>query len=109
MCIRDRLTPLYDELNDALTVLERRKSVLTDVDDIELVMGEHSGLLEFTKKISYELYKLTGDKKYVDRVLGLHESGIYNRIRSRLDKNDSLQFAHLPDEIQKMCIRDRLY
>ncbi len=95
-----QLTPLYDELNEALTVLERRKSVLTDVDDIELVMGEHSGLLEFTKKISYELYKLTGDKKYVDRVLGLHESGIYNRIRSRLDKNDSLQFAHLPDEIQ---------
>ena len=95
-----QLTPLYDELNEALTVLERRKSVLTDVDDIELVMSEHSGLLEFTKKISYELYKLTGDKKYVDRVLGLHESGIYNRIRSRLDKNDSLQFAHLPDEIQ---------
>lgn len=95
-----RLTPLYDELNGALTVLERRKSVLTDVDDIELVMGEHAGLLEFTKKISYELYKLTGDKKYLDRVMGLHESGIYNRIRSRLDKNDSLKFANVPVQIQ---------
>lgn len=95
-----RLTPLYEELNSALRVLERRKSVLTDVDDIELVMGEHSGLLEFAKKISYELYKLTGDKKYLDNVMGLHESGIYNRIRSRLDKNDSLQFAHIPIQIQ---------
>ncbi len=95
-----RLTPLYDELNGALIVLERRKSVLTDVDDIELVMAEHAGLLEFTKKISYELYKLTGDKKYLDRVMGLHESGIYNRIRSRLDKNDSLKFANVPVQIQ---------
>lgn len=95
-----RLTPLYDELNGALSVLERRKSVLTDVDDIELVMGEHAGLLEFTKKISYELYKVTGDKKYLDRAMGLHESGIYNRIRSRLDKNDSLKFANVPVQIQ---------
>jgi len=54
----------------------------------------------FTKYISYELYKLTGDKKYLDRVMGLHESGIYNRIRSRLDKNDSLQFANVPVQIQ---------
>ncbi len=96
----ERLTPLYDDLNGALTVLERRKSMLTNVEDIELVMAEHSGLLEFAKKISYELYKLTGDKKYLDRVMGLHESGIYNRIRSRLDKNDSLHFANVPVKIQ---------
>lgn len=94
------LIPLYVELNAALSVLERRKSVLIDVEDIELVISEHSALLEFTKKISYELYQLSGDKKYLGRVMGLHESGIYNRIRSRLDKNDSLQFVHVPVQIQ---------
>lgn len=94
------LTPLFNELNAALIILERRKSVLTDVKDIELVMADHSDLLEFVKKLSYELYKLTGDKSYLDRLMGIHESGLYNRIRSRLDKNDSLQFAHLPIQTQ---------
>jgi CHAT domain-containing protein len=94
------LTPLYNELNNALITLERRKSVLTDVEDIQLVMREHSDLLDFVKKISYELYKLTNNKKYLDRVMGLHESGLYNRIRSRLDKNDSLRFAGVPVKIQ---------
>jgi hypothetical protein len=93
------LTPLYNELNNALITLERRKSVLTDVEDIQLVMREHSDLVDFVKKISYELYKHTNDKKYLDRLVGLHESGLYNRIRSRLDKNDSLQFAGVPVEI----------
>ncbi len=100
------LKPLFSELNNALTILERRKSVLTDVVDIELVMTEHSDLLEFLKKLSYDLYKLTGDKSYLDRLMSLHESGLYNRIRSRLDKNDSLQFAHLP--IQNQILEKRL-
>ncbi len=94
------LTPLYDELNTALTILERLKSVLTELEDIELVMTEHSDLVEFVKKISYELYKLTNNKKYLDRVMGLHESGLYNRIRSRLDKNYSIAFAGVPVKIQ---------
>jgi CHAT domain-containing protein len=94
------LTPLYDQLNTALTILERRKSILTDAEDIELVMTEHADLVEFIKKISFELYKLTNNKKYLDRVMGLHESGLYNRIRSRLDKNDSLVFAGVPVKIQ---------
>ena len=100
------LKPLYDELNTVLTSLERRKSVLTNVEDIELVMAEHSDLLEFLKKLSYDLYRLTGDKSYLNRLMSLHESGLYNRIRSRLDKNDSLQFAQLP--IQNQLLERRL-
>ncbi len=100
------LKPLFKELNTALTILERRKSVLTDVGDIQLVMTDHSDLLEFLKKLSYDLYKLTGDKSYLNRLMSLHESGLYNRIRSRLDKNDSLQFAHLP--MQNQILEKRL-
>ncbi len=108
------LKPMYNELNAALTILERRKSVLTDAEDIELVMTEHSDLVEFVKKISYELYKLTNNKKYLDRVMGLHESGLYNRIRSRLDKKDSMRFSGVPAIIQleekrlKLAISDAL-
>ena len=61
---------------------------------------------EFLKKLSYDLYKLTGDKSYLDRLMSLQESGLYNRIRSRLDKNDSLQFAHLP--IKNQILEKRL-
>lgn len=94
------LSALLKELNEALTVLERRKSVISDPADITLLMADHSELLEFVKKINLDLFNLTKDQAYIDRLMSLHESGIYNRIRSRLDKNDSVTFAHIPESIQ---------
>jgi CHAT domain-containing protein len=94
------LSAMLKELNEALSLLERRKSVISDAGDIGLVMADHADLLEFVKKITFDLYNLTRDQAYIDRLLSLHESGIYNRIRSRLDKNDSLEFAHLPGSVR---------
>ena len=59
-------------------------------------MADNNELLEFTKKITFELYQLNGDQAYIDRLMSLQESGIYNRIRSRLDRTDSLQFTKVP-------------
>jgi len=94
------LTSLLTALDEALALLERRKSVIGNTDDAGLLVADHEDLLQFIKKINADLFRLTKNGTYIDRLVGLHESGLYNRIRSRLDANDSLQFVNLPQGTQ---------
>jgi CHAT domain-containing protein len=94
------LTVLLKEVQEAFGLLERRKSVISDANDISLLMADHTDLIDFAKKITYDLYKLTDESTYISELMNLQESGIYNRIRARLDKNDSLQFLHIPLQVQ---------
>ena len=95
------LTAILKELKEALNILEKRKSILQDPKDIGLLMADHSDLLEFIKKITLDLYNTTHVETYADELISLHESGIYNRIRSRLDKSGTLQFAYLPAGVEE--------
>jgi CHAT domain-containing protein len=96
------LSPLIKELDEAITSLERRKSILTDATDINLLMADQTELLAFTKKLNLDLYKASNDKGYLEKLIQLHESSVYNRIRSRLDKTSDIQFAKLsPGTIEK--------
>lgn len=99
------ISPLLSELTGALAILERRKTVLNNADDIGLLMADQSDLVKFIEKLNVDLYKLTNDGSYLKKLIGLHESAMYNRIRARLDKTDSLPFAHLPASVQT---RERL-
>lgn len=94
------LQNILSQLDEALALLERRKSIISDEGDINLIMSDHAELLEFVKKLNYDLFKLTSNTQYLDRLISLQESGIYNRIRARLEKNDSLKFANLPAQIR---------
>lgn len=87
---------IRNELRGALGILEQHKSVLQDAQDIGLLIADHTELLDFIKKLTWELYGSSGLPGYVDELISLHESGLYNRIRSRLDKNEAMQFADLP-------------
>ncbi len=42
------------------------------------------------------MYQLTNNDKYLDQAINLHESGLYNRIRARLDKQKAVEFSNLP-------------
>ncbi len=94
------LTAIQQELNEALLLVERHRTIMNDVADIDRLMAEQTDLLAFVKKITFELYKLTGSPAYIQRLMSLQESAVYNRIRARLDKNDSLHFARLPQHVQ---------
>ncbi|HEX2534892.1 MAG TPA: CHAT domain-containing protein [Chitinophagaceae bacterium] len=95
------LKAILNELNEALTILERRKSILPDVKDAGLLLADHMDLLDFIKLVNLDLYRLTGDRSYIGRVLSLQESGVYTRIRARLDKSDSILFARVPRSLQQ--------
>lgn len=96
---RTALNAILTELDEALNILEKRKSVIRDEADINLLMADHAELIDFTKQILFDLYQTTGLEIYADRLISLHESGMYNRLRARLDKRETLQFAHLPPKI----------
>lgn len=93
-----KLTAILNELKQALELLEKRKAVLSDPNDIGLMMADHTELIEFIKQITLDLYNLTNDEKYGEELISFHESSIYNRIRSRLDKSTA-QFASLPPDL----------
>lgn len=93
------LTGVLSELNKALVILEQRKVLITDPKDISTLLADNISLLNFVKKITLELYQVTGEQKYADQLVSLHESALYNRIRSRLDQAGNIDFAHLPSSV----------
>lgn len=95
-----QLRSLLAALDEALAILERKKTIMTDASSINLLMADHAELMEFVKKITLELYEATHNEAYLNRLITVHESALYSRIRSRLDKNDSLQFLKVPAKIR---------
>lgn len=79
------LDTLATSLNKAQTILEQCKKAYYNQKDISDLLDEYASIASFNKQIQLDLYKLTKNKIYLNKLLELHESSIYNRIRSRLN------------------------
>ncbi len=90
------LAQVLAQLHTALQVLEKRKFLIDDEESINILIADNKELIDFSKKIALELYQLTNNDKYLDDAVNLHESGLYNRIRARLDKQKAVEFSNLP-------------
>lgn len=90
------LTGILNELKEATAIIERKKTVLSEAKDINLLIANYKELHDFINKIQLQLYNITGNSTYLDKIIDLHESAIYTRIRSRLDKQKALQFSNVP-------------
>ena len=73
---------LLEQLEQAITILEQRKKVVTSHGDVTILINENEALLNFAKKLRLELYNKTKDEAYLNEVISIHESAIYNRIRT---------------------------
>lgn len=93
------LNTILNELNKALSILEKRKVLITDPKDVSTLIADNVALLNFVKKITLDLYQATGAQQYADQLVSLHESALYNRIRSRLDQAGNLSFIHVPSSV----------
>jgi CHAT domain-containing protein len=100
------LANVLHQLNMGLQLLEKRKFLIDDEESINILIADNKELITFAKKIALELYQLTDNDKYLDQTINLHESGLYNRIRARLDKQKAVEFSNLPatvyDEEKKL-------
>lgn len=86
-------------LNDALQLLEKRKFLIDDEESINILISDNKDLISFAKKVALELYQLTNNEAYLEKVVNLHESGLYNRIRARIDKEKAIAFTNLPAHV----------
>ncbi len=93
------LANVLGQLNTALQLLEKRKFLIDDEESINILLSDNKELIDFAKKIALELYQLTNNDTYLDQAVNLHESGLYNRIRARIDKQKAVEFSNLPPAV----------
>lgn len=85
-------------MNKALHSIETRKSLVATDEDVNVLLENSQELFDFGKELYYRLYERTKDKKYLEKLIELHESAIYHRIRTRLNLSKN-QFA--PESIRQ--------
>lgn len=95
----EQLKQFSSEINEAIAIVELRRKVITSHEDITELIKENENLFNFAKKLRLELYESTQDETFLDQAISLHESAIYNRIRSRLNLRENLAFKNVPEEV----------
>ena len=108
----EKINALLEELKTSVAIIEKRKSVLSEDKDISNLISGYMDVLDFVKYLELELYNRTNSKTRLDIIINIHESAIYTRIRSRLNKqHNNLRFANIPESIiqQETLLRNELY
>ena len=88
-----------NNLHKATTILEERKTTLYKNEDINILLSQYQSITNLSKKLTLELYEKTHQPKHLNDIMKLHESGIYNRIRSRLNLRNNIVFSNIPKAI----------
>jgi len=87
------------QIEQAIAILEQRRKVVTTHEDVTILINENEELFNFAKKLRLNLFTLTKDENYLDQVISLHESAMYNRIRSRLNLRENIAFKNVPKKV----------
>jgi len=93
------LTGILNRVDEALLLMERSKGIADGAENTNFIVETNRELLDFAKKVNLELYELTGKATHIEQMMNLHESGLYNRIRSRLDNEQATRFAFVPQHV----------
>lgn len=93
------LKSILNDIEESITILERRKVTIKTPDDLNLLIQENNDLFNFAKQIRLDLYKKTNNETYLQDLIAIHESSIYNRIRSRLNLRNNITFSGLPKKV----------
>ncbi|CAH8289405.1 CHAT domain-containing protein [Mariniflexile fucanivorans] len=104
------LENLLLEVNEALLIIEGRKSVISSLKSVNTLLEYNNDVFDFAKKLNMKLYELTKNPKYLNELIKLNESAFYNRIRTRLNINNGIYFADVPKKIidKENSIRSQL-
>ncbi len=83
-------------MGQAMDVLELRKTLLYEVEDQGILTARNQELIDFYKSVLVRLYTQTQEEDYLNKLLSLHESSIYARLRSRIFSQESVKFGDIP-------------
>ncbi|MGC1471499.1 MAG: CHAT domain-containing tetratricopeptide repeat protein [Psychroserpens sp.] len=106
----DFLKRLLEDLQQATAILEERKTTVYKSEDITILLSGYHMISDFSKKLTLELYQSTNDPKYLDKIIELHESSIYHRIRARLNLRHNITFKDIPKSVleRETAIKSKL-
>ncbi len=82
---QENLEQIAKIIDDAIALVEKRKSLVTSQEGVANLIANNGETFNLAKKVYLELYDQTEDKAYLEKVMALNESSIYNRIRARLN------------------------
>ncbi len=95
------LKGLLLNMDQAFKILEEQKNLISKDDNINVLYSNFLGLYGFKKRLYYDLFALTKNKKYLTKLIETHENSIYYSIRSKLMLRDEIGFADVPQEVIK--------
>jgi len=95
----DSIKSLLTQMENGIRILEQRKTIVNSTEDISFLISENNDLFDFAKQLQLDLYNQTNQKSYLNDLITIHESSIYNRIRSHLNIRNTITFANVPLEI----------
>lgn len=95
------LKSLLKKMDVAFKILEEQKALISKDDNVNVLYSNFFGLYGFTKQLYYDLYTQTHNKKYLTKLIEIHENSIYYGIRSKLMLQDEIGFANVPETIIK--------
>ncbi|WP_373520817.1 CHAT domain-containing protein [Aquiflexum sp.] len=104
------LESMLAELKQALQLLEKRKAMLSDSEDLSVLLSQNQEIIDFVKQIELKLYEKTGEEKYLSQLIATHESSVYSKIRAQLNQQRQVRFSGVPESIieEGSMIRDEL-
>ncbi|MFK7812184.1 MAG: CHAT domain-containing protein, partial [Maribacter sp.] len=93
------LRALAKQMDQGIEILNRNKEILLNPEDINVLFERYGLFFSFTKQLQLDLYEATGNYVHLDRLIQLHESIRYTKIRKRLNSIKKLEFNGVPKEI----------
>ncbi|WP_075348763.1 CHAT domain-containing protein [Algoriphagus marinus] len=106
----EELEGMVKELEEGLKVIERRKTFLDADEDRALLITENAAYFGFLEQLYLELYKKSPHQEFLVRLLILHESTFYQKVRARLDQIDVSRFGSLPASFfeEERALKDKM-
>jgi CHAT domain-containing protein len=104
------LDSLLLQTKKALAILEKKRTIIKTPSDLETLLTDHQKLIDFRKQLFLDLYNKTKNNEYLTNLIGLHESSLYNRIRSRLNLK-KVSFLNIPKTIidKEQVLKDKMF
>ena len=90
---------LVKELEEGITILERRMVIALTPADVDQLLSEYRHVTNFLKRLYLDLYQKTQKTTYLIALMTMHESGIYNRIRAKLNYQNVVAISGVPQEV----------
>ncbi|RDY60161.1 CHAT domain-containing protein [Flagellimonas nanhaiensis] len=101
------LTEITKLVDQATEIVENRRSLVSSQQAVADLIENNKEVFDFAKKVYLDLYGLTRNDDDLEKVMALHESAIYNKIRARLNL---IEGNLAPAEIKEreQLIKDRM-